>query len=191
MSFMLYYNNYIYPKYPDAEILYMKIDVEGHETAVIKGMIHLLQLKKVRILVAEYAVFWNDLFYNIVRKQGDYHVKLSDVPEPNLKSFQGLLHSLGYNVYLISKQQLVPISGLWWDDFYEFCTMPPKMLGTQNWGWHDVLIVVRGSAEETFILQKIGSCPTPSSSLVAYGTTATPVLGYKLSWSEVASGAFK
>jgi hypothetical protein len=75
------------------------------------------------------------------------------VPSPNLRGFQKRLHSLGYDVYLFTRHVLVPISGLWWDDYYELCLHTPVTLKT-NHCWHDVVAVARGSEAQELLLQK-------------------------------------
>jgi hypothetical protein len=130
-----------------------QVDVEGYEENVIKGMHFLLESKRIHIVVAEYAIFWNELFFEIARKGKPAPYKFSEVPTPTLRGFTRRMHALGYDVYLFAKQVLVPISGLWWDDFYELCLHAPVILKTGHC-WHDVIAVQRGSETQAALLQQ-------------------------------------
>ena len=106
---------------------YVKVDVEGHEPAVVRGMAALLGRRLVDIMSFEYAIFWDAEFVRLSHRDGSNaeHVHVSSAAARNdasaaarqdanahgpydlsklsqsLRDFQASLHTRGYATYLI------------------------------------------------------------------------------------------
>ena len=84
-------------------IFFLKIDVEGHDPAVLAGAQRLFSQQRVHCLVFEY-----------------HHKGLwAEPPAPH--RLRGIVHGLdrdGYNVYRIGRERLIQINGACWTDCY-------------------------------------------------------------------------
>lgn len=124
--------------------LYVKVDVEGGEWSVLRGMMQLLRVGRPLVASFEYAVNWHPHFR--LRK------KLT-VPERkeayarSLQRFQKKLSTLHYDTYLIlggTTVSLVPVYGDFWRDEVEICANRALYYGSYGqWCWNDLLIVYR------------------------------------------------
>ena len=84
-------------------IFLLKIDVEGHDPAVLEGAQRLFEQQRVHCLAFEY-----------------HHKGLwADPPAPGrLKGIVADLHTNGYSVYRIGRERLIQIDGACWTDCY-------------------------------------------------------------------------
>lgn len=156
-------------------ISYVKVDVEGGEIEVAKGMQNLLASQQIDLMSFEYAKNWNpELFYLAQTGQNKRitpaHMAALDnsssMRERTLGSFQKRMTDLGYDTYLlhgdVAKEKqgegprapkpsatvvtLVPVYG----DFFsradvEICLRRHHFL--QPFCWNDLLVVRRGNVE--------------------------------------------
>ena len=92
------------------QLLYVKVDVEGSEVEVAKGMRQLLSQQKVELMSFEYAKNWNiPMFITAQHGQGrrvnstQLDVLYNDPAqyERTLESFQSMMSGLGYDTYLL------------------------------------------------------------------------------------------
>jgi len=115
----------------DRPIFYIKVDVNGHEPAVLQGMTRLISTKPPPFLSFEYSSGWNPVFGNITMQLKERASKQRDgMPAlawedhasvtPSLREFVHNLSRANYAVYLthVSPAQpeildLYPTS-LWW-----------------------------------------------------------------------------
>ena len=149
-----------------SRIAYVKVDVEGAEVQVLRGMHQMLREGRVTLASFEYAVNWSPLFDKPRALTANETRGLGDA---SLAQFQRTLwHEYGYRTYLIhavparwvgaaprrtrtaSKNAtaapvplvtLVPIYGKFWTPELEICANRRRFYG--NWGhcWSDVLVV--------------------------------------------------
>ena len=141
-------------------ILYAKVDVEGGEFDVLRGMEGLLRQQRVEAISFEYALGWHPA----------YEVAGGPVPlaqraaiQQTLHNFQRRLSQLGYDTYLIHARPsreagasrgihardvtLVPVHGGFWHDDFEICFDRKKAYGTRAmWCWNDLFVVRRCNA---------------------------------------------
>jgi FkbM family methyltransferase len=89
--------------YPDHPIKYIKIDTEGHDTRVIRGMGN--NLHRVDYLVFEASDCLDD-------ERGPKE----ETPLQNIVEF---LDSRGFDVYRIGTKRLLKLNGEMWDEIYE------------------------------------------------------------------------
>ena len=144
--------------------MYIKVDVEGFEPHVLRGMTDLLRSPQAPLLLSfEYAWGWSEVISRINNerkarcrwsKQGAWPASgCSVVPraidalgEPSLRSFVASLDRAGYAVYLLHSAGLVRVSGDWWDDTFELALAPIPIDC-----WHDVLAVRRGMVQRVLL----------------------------------------
>jgi FkbM family methyltransferase len=86
------------------EIFILKIDIEGFDPAAIVGAHNTLEARLPRFIMFEYHKFWSKY----------------DNGSWSLERMQKHLLKYGYKCYLISPDNLFPITGDMWDDAYEF-----------------------------------------------------------------------
>ena len=87
-----------------AQIDVLKIAVQGAESQVVKGMHGLLRASRVRAFMFEYSHRWVDFGWSATL---------------NLKTLQRDLHSFGFELFVATGAELIPISGSCWSDGYE------------------------------------------------------------------------
>ena len=93
--------------FQNRSLAYVKVDVEGGEADVAKGMRRMLMEQQVELMSFEYAKNWNaDLFHH--RQKGNKRLRdLSvldhdaSVKERTLEQFQKLMDAAGYDTYLM------------------------------------------------------------------------------------------
>jgi FkbM family methyltransferase len=158
----------------DRRLAYVKVDVEGSEVAVAKGMSNVLSRQAVDLMSFEYAKNWNvPMFYDAQRGQGrrltlDQMKSLyndSSQMERTLESFQQRMSAYGYDTYLLHggpaeagvklmhddgphntpwRATLVPVYG----PFFErqnFEICLRRHHFKQLWCWNDLLVVRRSN----------------------------------------------
>eukprot|EP00322_Chrysochromulina_rotalis_P001916 CAMPEP_0115867018 /NCGR_PEP_ID=MMETSP0287-20121206/20551_1 /TAXON_ID=412157 /ORGANISM="Chrysochromulina rotalis, Strain UIO044" /LENGTH=308 /DNA_ID=CAMNT_0003321609 /DNA_START=196 /DNA_END=1123 /DNA_ORIENTATION=+ len=91
-------------------LVYIKVDVEGSEVAVAKGMSHVLATQGVELMSFEYAKNWNIPMFVDAQRGNHRRVNASMLEEfykdpaqveRTLESFQKTMSSFGYDTYLI------------------------------------------------------------------------------------------
>ena len=133
---------------------YVKIDTEGYETNVINGMMNTLASAQAPVLISfEYAYYWNVDFFKISRNMTTEDVRNVTGERQTLSDLQRQLDINGYDVLLIGEHDIFPISGEYWNDYYELCMHPHSALG--NFCWTDVVAVNRQSRWHDIFLQSI------------------------------------
>ena len=136
----------------DVTPLYIKVDVEGGEWDVLKGMHSLLRRRAVPLLSFEYAVRWHPLF---ARGRGQPVALRADernlTRHRSLARFQQKLSAYGYDTYLInagdrsSGVALVPVHDDFWHEDFEICANRTRYY-YHPWCWNDLLVVRRCDA---------------------------------------------
>ena len=138
-------------------LLYVKIDVEGAEVQVLRGMHHLLNAGMVDIISLEYAFGWNAAFDDGF--SSDRRTTRQAKKGETLKLTQAMLDQVGYDTYLIHAEQadprvpikkpqtmvditLVPVYGPYWHDEFEICLRTNEVYGRRGC-WTDLLVVRR------------------------------------------------
>ena len=107
----------------DRPLLYVKVDTNGHEPAVLSGMQRLLADSPPLYLSFEYSAGWSEQLTVL----SSVHIRGSNTStglrprdmHPSLRSFVATLNAAGYRVYLLHTQGLLPMHGAWWDDEFE------------------------------------------------------------------------
>jgi FkbM family methyltransferase len=153
-------------------IAYVKVDVEGNELAVAKGMRGLLARRAIDLMSFEYAKFWNPPMYEdaqahswrrISAKQLEAFYSDPAMRERTLEAFQASMGRFGYDTYLLHGGPAVPRQPLKLDDgphntpwrativpayapFFErsmFEICLRRHHFKQDWCWNDLLVVRR------------------------------------------------
>ena len=104
----------------------MKVDVEGHEVAVLDGARAALRAGRVHAILLEYGDKMTPAIYDAMKAQHSAHAA---APSPQhlkgLRWLRGYADSYGYDVFLLGATRgrpvLVGVSGELWDDDYEAC----------------------------------------------------------------------
>ena len=124
--------------------LYIKIDVEGGEWDVLRGMRKLLTERRVAVASFEYAVGWHPAFKKRVLTDTDRDVIQSGA---TLQRFQRELSTYGYDTYLVNAGKrnsgvvLVPVYGAFWRDELEICFNRSRWYFERC--WNDLIVVRR------------------------------------------------
>lgn len=156
-------------------LVYVKVDVEGSEVSVAKGMGELLANQAVELMSFEYAKNWNIPMF--IDAQRGYHRRVNasmleafyrdpSQAERTLESFQTLMGSAGYDTYLLHGGAAVstkvplthndgPHNTPWkvtlvpaYGPFFDRATFEICLRRhhfRQNWCWNDLLVVRRGN----------------------------------------------
>ena len=129
-------------------LLYVKVDVEGGELEIVKGMGRLLGARRVPIMSFEYAFGWNRLFQ--LRRPLTVEER-RNASATSLRRFSSQMSRFGYLTYLVASGKraswphgvvLLPVYGQFWHDDYEVCFDRSRVYGTfGQWCWNDVLVV--------------------------------------------------
>ena len=143
-------------------LLYVKVDVEGAEMAVLEGMQSLLEHGLVDVMSFEYGFQWvPDLFGQPA--SAPLHQAQRDALSHSLKRFQQASFRYGYETYLLNGPpggaiSLVPVYGPFWHDDLEICANRSAYYRRrQAWCWNDLLVVRRCSeCVRTALLGLIG-----------------------------------
>lgn len=139
-------------------IFYVKVDTEGAEPIVLRGMRTLLAEGRVLMASFEYALFWGEVFSETVARRGaDLYMPIGKVPHPTLRAFQHAVHDIGgYTLFLVARGNLVPLSGIWWDSSFEICLEPRRVMHTPEWCVTDVLAIKNDPALMRAVLEAHG-----------------------------------
>ena len=132
-----------------APLLYVKVDVEGGELDVVRGMERILMEKRVHLMSFEYALGWHKNF-NLRHPLSD--TEQLEVGNSSLRYFTAKMSGYGYDTFLINNGDrstgvvLIPVYGRFWHDDFEVCFNREKLYGTWGqWCWNDLLVVRRDS----------------------------------------------
>ena len=132
-----------------APLLYIKVDVEGGELDIVRGMERVLREKRVPLMSFEYASGWHKHF--LLRRPLTEAEKL-EAGNSSLRHFSSQMSTYGYDTYLINAGGkgtgvvLIPVYGRFWHDDFEVCFHRDKVYGSYGlWCWNDVLVVLRDS----------------------------------------------
>eukprot|EP00736_Rhodelphis_marinus_P003719 Rmarinus@m.7856 len=126
--------------HPAENLFYIKVDVEGFEYNVLRGMKETLRNHRVPVMTFEYAVFWSKTTFLIAKEKHPPAMAVGDMDEPTLRSFVRELYHMQYETFFISQAALIPISGVYWDDFYEVCNNPITHFNRTHC-WTDVVVI--------------------------------------------------
>ena len=99
----------------DRPLMYLKVDTNGHEPAILRGMARLLNSAPPLFLSFEYSDGWSE---ELAQRNKSTRLTLSAL-RVSLRAFVGTLHAAGYHAYLLHSDGLLPMHGGWWDDGYE------------------------------------------------------------------------
>ena len=154
----------------DRPLLYVKVDTNGHEPAVLSGMRRLLAGSPPMYLSFEYSTGWSEqltALLSLVHIRGNNAstgLRPRDM-HPSLRGFVATLNAAGYRVYLLHSQGLLPVHGAWWDNEFEL------LLSDSIHGTYDFFAARRGMpcrALETLFFHAPLPC-LPSSAVTAKG----------------------
>ena len=142
-----------------AHINYIKVDSEGYDPVIARGMTNLLSTKSVDVISFEYSIGWDKKFELLTRqlnmhtdrRKGQQALHIIGELRQSLRGLQTYISSFGYEVFLIVgntqtfsdfKQDvaIIPIYGAIWDDWYELCLHTCQY----NHCWHcwtDILVL--------------------------------------------------
>ena len=153
-------------------LVYVKVDVEGSEVAVAKGMGNVLARQEVQLLSFEYAKNWNIPMFIDAQRGNHRRVNASQLEqlyadpsqaERTLEAFQQRMSALGYDTYLLHggataagrtlthedgphntpwHATLVPVYGPFFDRS-KFEICLRRHHFKQMWCWNDLLVVRR------------------------------------------------
>ena len=130
-------------------IFYVKVDVEGAEWDVLRGMRGLLRRGAVQLVSFEYAVNWHPAFRE---SRALTPTEAAAAHTRSLNRFQRKLSRYGYDTYLVNSGDgsgvvLVPVHGDFWQDDLEICFNRSRYYnGWGQWCWKDLLVVRRCNA---------------------------------------------
>ena len=131
-------------------LLYVKVDVEGSEVAVAKGMARVLARQMVELMSFEYAKNWNIPMFVDAQRGNHRRVNSSMLEsfyrdpsqvERTLESFQRMMAGYGYDTYLIHGGVWGSNKGLTHED------------GPHNRPWHATLVPAYGPYFERGIFE--------------------------------------
>lgn len=133
-----------------APILYVKVDVEGGELDIVKGMHRILSEQRVEIMSFEYALGWHKSYETKVRRPLTI-AEREAAREHTLLHFSKIMFKYGYDTYLIHGRGrnvvLLPIYDSFWHPDFEICFDRGKIYGVWGqWCWNDVLVIRRGNS---------------------------------------------
>ena len=149
----------------EGEVLVLKVDVEGHEVAVLDGARAALRAGRVHVILLEYGDKMAPQIYDAMKQP---RVARAAAPTPQgirgLHWLRGYADGYGYDVFLLGAARGVPVlvgvSGVLWDDDYEVCLdkrskwSPDGKLyfnfssWSPNWSavcWYDLVLLRRTS----------------------------------------------
>jgi len=153
----------------DRPLLYVKVDTNGHEPAVLSGMRRLLASSPPMYLSFEYSTGWSEQLTALslahtLGNNASIGLRPRDM-HPSLRGFVATLNAAGYRVYLLHSQGLLPVHGAWWDNEFEL------LLSDSIHGTYDFLAARRGMpcrALETLFFHAPLPC-LPSSAVKGVG----------------------
>jgi len=147
-------------------ILYIKVDTNGHEPAVLQGLTRLMSVRPPLFLSFEYSFGWSTLFSNITiklmrKKARQVSAKDGTLMERNLvfkqdpatvvggamlRDFVANLSAAHYAVYLTHERGLVRVDGTWWQSSYELELNERVKSPAPQESW-DLIAAYRGSPQ--------------------------------------------
>ena len=173
------------------EVLLLKVDVEGHETAVLRGANETMRNGRVHVIILEYGHSTSVAIWDAMKApKSDAPVAPTpqQMPGNSLFRMQQWADGLGYETFLLGggakEPVLLPVTGSWWDDGYEVCrdkrqkfspdgrTWHNMSAWRPNWSaecWYDVALVHRSSPLFTPLLLQKGALPRSFCRQVARG----------------------
>jgi len=106
-----------------APVLLLKVDAEGFDSHVLRGAARLLRERRATFVSFEYNHKWR-----------------SDPDKATLHDVVERLRDVGYLCWLMTPAHLLPLSGRWWMEEYEF------------WGWSNVVCSRSGQSDGALLL---------------------------------------
>jgi len=106
-----------------APVLLLKVDAEGFDSHVLRGAARLLRERRATFVTFEYNHKWK-----------------SDPDKATLEAVVERLRDVGYDCFLMTPTHLLPLSGRWWMQEYEF------------WGWSNVVCARSGQSDGALLL---------------------------------------
>ena len=149
----------------EGEVLVLKVDVEGHEVAVLDGARAALRAGRVHVVLLEYGDKMAVEIYDAMKQK---FAARAAAPAPQsirgLHWLRGYADDYGYDVFLLGAARGVPVlvgvSGALWDDEYEVCLDKRRKWSNDgrlyfnysswspNWSavcWYDLVLLRRTS----------------------------------------------
>ena len=168
----------------DREVLILKVDVEGHEMAVLRGAMRQISAGRVPIILLEYGDKMSPAIWDAMKRRG-YGGAAAPSPQelqgPSLYRLQVWASEHGYDSYLLGSVHhrpiLIPLTGTQWRDEYEVCRdksakWSPNGRTWQNftaWNpmweavcWYDIALVHRNPRSATFRQQLLSRAALPT-----------------------------
>ena len=112
----------------DKEILILKVDVEGHEMAVLRGARQHIAAGLVTIILVEYGDKMSPAIWDAMKRRNSGAAAApspQELPGPSLHRLQTWASERGYDSFLVGaahrKPVLIPLTGGLWRDEYEVC----------------------------------------------------------------------
>ena len=103
----------------DRPLMYLKVDTNGQEPAILHGMQRLLHSAPPLYLSFEYSSGWSEELTALAQRPTGANESAWLTPSAlrvSLAHFVGTLHAAGYHAYLLHSHGLLPIHGGWWDE---------------------------------------------------------------------------
>jgi FkbM family methyltransferase len=123
-------------------VLVMKVDVEGHERAVLQGANATLHQGRIHLLILEYGHSTSPQIWDAMKAKFS---AAAAAPTPqemsgnSLYSMQRWADKLGFEAFLLGGGKddpvLVPVTGRYWDDAYEVCRDKAALFSPDNRTW--------------------------------------------------------
>ena len=110
----------------DRELLVLKVDVEGHEMAVLRGAMKAIAAGRVPVILLEYGDKMSPAIWDAMKRTKSAAAAAASpqaMEGSSLFSLQQWASELGYDTYLLGaahrKPVLIPLTGPLWRDEYE------------------------------------------------------------------------
>lgn len=147
-----------------ARIFYVKIDTNGHEPPVFRGMMGLFSRAPPLYISFEYSWGWDPLFAQNKHARderrrvtrGQPHLRqltsLGAAPTPPANSLARIVANLTaarYAVYFLHKRGAVRVDGHWWSDSYEL-ELDEQYKARAPESWFDLFAAQHGPAQRAF-----------------------------------------
>ena len=167
------------------ELLVLKVDVEGHEMAVLRGAMRAIAAGRVPVILLEYGDKMSPAIWDAMKRTKSDAVA-AESPQalagPSLYSLQVWASELGYDTFLLGavhrRPLLVPVTGALWRDEYEVCRDKSQKYSADGriwrnfsawnpeWSavcWYDVALVHRKPRSPQFRTHLLQASSLPTS----------------------------
>ena len=169
----------------ERELLVLKVDVEGHEMAVLRGAMRAIAVRRVPVILLEYGDKMSPAIWDAMKRTKSDEAA-APTPQamvgPSLYSLQVWASDLGYDTFLLGanakRPLLIPVTGPLWRDEYEVCRDKKQKYSNDGrvwrnfsaWNpdwhavcWYDVALVHRAPRAPQFRAALLESASLPTA----------------------------